>query len=295
MTQPQGRIDFLALSTTELDPVEFAAIADYAKSAFGLHLPEAKREMVYARLIKRLRRVGAASFSNYLDFVKHPQNEVERSEFLSALTTNVTQFFREAHHFDYLRRAVLPKLIDRACKGQRVRLWSAGCSAGQEPYTLAMVLHGLCPQAHELNVKILASDIDPRILQRAAASIYPNDEIKAISPELRAACTVAVDEANFTFTKPIRDLIRFGELNLIDDWPMAGNFDVIFCRNVAIYFDAPTQSRLWNRFAQQLTQDGHLFIGHSERLSGPATQTLRSVGVTVYAKNTPEDRSEARP
>ncbi len=288
MTQPQGRVDFSTFSITELSPVEFAAIADYAKSTFGMHLPEAKREMVYARLIKRLRRVGLSSFSAYLDFVKHQDNDAERSEFLSALTTNVTQFFRESHHFDFARRAVLPRLIEKARKGQRVRLWSAGCSAGQEPFSLAMELHALCPQAHELNIKILATDIDPRILQRAAESIYPNDELKAIPQELRASCTLSADEGNFTIAQPIRALVRFGELNLIDEWPMQGNFDIIFCRNVAIYFDAPTQSRLWHRFAQKLTDDGHLFIGHSERLSGPAAEILKSVGVTVYAKKNPQ-------
>jgi chemotaxis protein methyltransferase CheR len=269
-----------------LSPSEFAAIADYAKQTFGLHLPESKREMVFARLIKRLRRVGIADFSAYLAFVKQEANSAERSEFLSALTTNVTQFFRENHHFEYLRKTALPPLLAKAKQGHRVRLWSAGCSAGQEAYSLAMTVLDLCPEARQLDVKILATDIDPRILDTAKTGRYSADECSAIPDSLRKMALADAGAGYFHITDALRQLISFAELNLIAEWPMRGAFDVIFCRNVAIYFDSATQSRLWGRFAAQLTEGGHLMIGHSERLSGTATTMLRSVGVTAYVKST---------
>jgi chemotaxis protein methyltransferase CheR len=269
-----------------LNPGEFAAIADYAKQAFGLHLPDSKREMVFARLIKRLRKVGITDFSTYLTFVKQDANTQERSEFLSALTTNVTQFFRENHHFDYLRTAALPPLLAKAKLGHRVRIWSAGCSAGQEAYSLAMTVLDMCPEAPQLDIKILATDIDPRILDTAIAGRYKAEDCEAIPANLRKFALNPSDNGYFHITHTVRQLISFAELNLIAEWPMRGTFDVIFCRNVAIYFDAETQSTLWGRFAAQLTEGGHLMIGHSERLSGRATQMLRSVGVTAYVKST---------
>ncbi len=265
-----------------MEEAEFDAIAFYAKQTFGLNLPPAKREMVYARLIKRVRRVGASSFSDYLAIVRQDGQEAERSEFLSALTTNVTQFFRESHHFDYLRSAVLPTLIAKAKAGHRVRLWSAGCSAGQEPYSMAMVILDQCPDAGRLDLKILASDIDPRILGTARAAEYPIEQLAAIPSHLQRFTKLGKTGEDFSIGEAPRSLISFAELNLIDEWPIRGQFDAIFCRNVAIYFDAQTQSRLWERFSRQLATGGHLFIGHSERLAGPASDLLRSVGITVY-------------
>ena len=284
MIPTPAQSDHLAPQLPQMEESEFAAIADYAKTTFGLHLPLAKKEMVFARLIKRLRRLGLSDFSTYLAFVKHADHAVERSEFLSALTTNVTQFFRENHHFDFLRDKLLADLIMKARAGQRVRFWSAGCSAGQEPYSLAMLILESCPDAPQLDIKILASDIDPRILDTARTGEYPTDQRSAIPAALYKFLKPTTGNEMFAVGDEPRKLISFAELNLIEDWPMRQGFDAIFCRNVAIYFDAPTQSRLWHRFAQQITSNGHLFIGHSERLSGPALTQLRSVGITVYAK-----------
>ena len=276
--------DRLAPQLPQMEASEFAAIAEYAKAAFGLHLPLAKKEMVFARLIKRLRRLGLRDFATYLAYIQHKDNAVERSEFLSALTTNVTQFFRENHHFDFLRDKLMPGFITKARAGQRVRFWSAGCSAGQEPYSLAMLILESCPDAAQLDIKILASDIDPRILDTARTGEYPVDQRIAIPAALHKFLAPAQANEMFAIDSEPRKLISFAELNLIDDWPMRQGFDVIFCRNVAIYFDAPTQARLWHRFCQQTISDGHLFIGHSERLSGPALDQMRSVGITVYVK-----------
>lgn len=269
----------------EMEPAEFEAIASYAKSAFGLHLPQTKREMVFARLIKRLRVAGITSFSAYLDHIQKASNKEERGEFLSALTTNVTQFFREPHHFEYLRQTLLPHLIQSARAKGRVRIWSAGCSAGQEAYSLAMVLNAAYPDIKNLDFKILATDIDSKILERARIGVYPMEELAAIPETMRKDGINLSDNTTFSITKPVRDLVTFAELNLIEEWPMRGKFDAIFCRNVAIYFDQPTQAKLWRRFCDAMTDKGHLMIGHSERISGPASYLLKSVGITIYARN----------
>ncbi|EEW24192.1 protein-glutamate O-methyltransferase [Rhodobacter ferrooxidans] len=265
---------------------DFAVIARRAQMDFGLHLTVVKKDLVYSRLTKRLRQLGLTDFASYCRLIESDAGADERMAMLSALTTNVTHFFREEHHFQTLRETVLPPLIKAARAGGRVRLWSAGCSAGQEPYSLAFILLDLCPEAARLNIRVLATDVDPVILVRAKAGIYENDELKAISPSIRAQHldTVAGQPNCFSIGAKAREIVTFGELNLMQDWPIRGPFEVLFCRNVAIYFDKATQSRLWSRFAELITVGGHLFIGHSERVSGPATASLEAVGVTTYRK-----------
>lgn len=261
---------------------DFAAIARRAQADFGLYLPDSKKDLVYSRLSKRLRQLGLQDFRSYCALLEGPEAGDERTQMLSALTTNVTQFFREAHHFQMLRDAVLPTLVKAAREKRRVRIWSAGCSAGQEPYSLAFTVLELCPEAGKLDIRILATDVDPQILARAEAGIYPAEERKAL-PEAARRLTDPV-EGGFSIGAKARELVRFGELNLMLDWPMRGSFDIIFCRNVAIYFDKPTQARLWQRFAGLIPAGGHLFIGHSERVAGPAEAAFRSIGVTAYQR-----------
>lgn len=264
---------------------DFAVIARRAQADFGLHLTGAKKDLVYSRLTKRLRHLGLADFHSYCRLIETPDAGAERMEMLSALTTNVTHFFREAHHFQTLRDKVLPSLIAAARGGQRLRLWSAGCSAGQEPYSLAFTLLDLCPDAAQHDIRILATDVDPAILARARDGIYDNDELKSLPEAVQRQHTTPTGPARFAIGEKARALISFGELNLMQDWPMRGKFDVIFCRNVAIYFDKDTQSRLWSRFADLLPPGGHLCIGHSERVAGPAATSLEAVGVTTYRKS----------
>ena len=263
---------------------DFAVIARRAQADFGLHLTEVKKDLVYSRLTKRLRQLGLADFHSYCRLIEAEGGEDERMQMLSALTTNDTHFFREGHHFQTLREKVLPPLIAAARSGQRLRLWSAGCSAGQEPYSLAFTVLDLCPEAARHDIRILATDVDPAILARASEGIYDNDEMKSLPDTVRAQHIEAVSGARFAVGEKARALISFGALNLMQDWPIRGPFDVIFCRNVAIYFDKETQSRLWSRFADMLPDGGHLFIGHSERVAGPAAQMLETVGVTTYRK-----------
>jgi chemotaxis protein methyltransferase CheR len=261
---------------------DFAAIARRAQADFGLHLPESKKDLVYSRLSKRLRQLGLRSFADYCALLEGHDSAEERTHMLSALTTNVTHFFREAHHFKMLRETVLPPLIKAAREKRRVRLWSAGCSAGQEPYSIAFTILELCPEAGKLDIRILATDVDPQILAKAEAGRYPEEERKALPEAARRLIDPA--EGGFSINAKARELIRFGELNLMLDWPMRGTFDVIFCRNVAIYFDKPTQARLWQRFAGLIPAGGHLFIGHSERVAGAAEAAFRSTGVTAYQR-----------
>lgn len=271
---------------------DFARIARRAHADFGLHLPQTKKDLVYSRLIKRLRELGLRDFHSYCTLIEGADGEEERGQMLSALTTNVTHFFREAHHFKLLREQVLPPLIKAAREKRRVRLWSAGCSAGQEPYSLAFTLLDLCPEAGSLDIRILASDVDPQILQTAEAGSYSHEEGKSLPDYARRMIDPA--PGGFSIGAKARALVKFGPLNLIGEWPMRGPFDVIFCRNVAIYFDKDTQSRLWNRFAGLLPPGGYLFIGHSERVAGPAETTLHSIGVTAYRKRSAGDKGEQR-
>lgn len=267
---------------------DFAGVAALAREAFGLHLEAHKRDLVYGRLCKRLRLLGLETFAEYLDVLRGPVGDDERREMLCALTTNVTQFFREAHHFDLLRDAILPDLLARARRGERVRLWSAGCSGGQEAFSIALTVASACPDAARLDLRILATDVDPVILKRGMAARYPAAERAAIPAPLCRAGVVDGADGTFAIAPDVRRLVTFGELNLMQRWPMRGPFDVIFCRNVAIYFDRTTQERLWGRFADLLRDGGRLMVGHSERVTGPAADRLRSDGVTAYTRREAE-------
>lgn len=259
---------------------DFQTISDLLYRDSGIHLPPAKATLVYSRLAKRLRSLQLASFTEYCALLTGPDGAGERSKLLSALTTNVTRFFREAHHFDRLRSQVREHLAPAARAGGRVRLWSAGCSLGHEPYSIAMALLAELPDAPDLDVRILATDIDPQVIERARRGEYSLDDVQPVPAEM-ARRSLSVDGASVRIAEPLKRLISFGVLNLHADWPMRGKFDAIFCRNVAIYFDDQTQHRLWNRFAERLTPEGLLYIGHSERADTP---TLTTDGMTVYRR-----------
>lgn len=266
---------------------DFTRIAAFAHREYGLHLQESKKDLVYSRLVKRLRKAGCPDFATYCNQLEGDGGAAERVELISALTTNVTHFFREEHHFTLLSDLVLKPQADRLRAGQRMRIWSAGCSAGQEPYSIAATVLELLPEAARMNIRILATDIDPAILARARAANYPAEEAKGVPDRLRAQMfdRAAETSAQVQVQARIRGLVHFAEINLMADWPVHGPFDAIFCRNVAIYFDKPTQARLWQRYAALLAPGGLLCIGHSERLSGPATAQLDSVGITAYRRN----------
>ncbi len=259
---------------------DFHDIARMLYADSGIHLQEAKATLVYSRLAKRVRKLGLASFADYRALLHGEEGGEERQALLSALTTNVTRFFREPHHFDALRRQVRDVLAPAARAGGRVRLWSAGCSLGHEPWSIAMSLLAELPEAGELDVRILATDIDPQVVERARAGVYSAEDVEPVPADLAARwLSRSGDEARVG--DAARRLVSFGVLNLHAPWPMKGAFDAVFCRNVAIYFDDETQARLWTRFAERLTPQGRLYIGHSERAETPL---LTTDGLTVYRR-----------
>ena len=266
---------------------DFDAIASIAHAEFGLALMPSKKQLVYSRLARRLRALGLPDFASYRAFLANADNVDERNEMLSALTTNVTHFFRERHHFDFLRDLILPDLLKKARAGRAVRLWSAGCSTGQEPYSLAAVLYAADPAVASYDLKVLATDIDPKVLATAKAARYPAEQFASLSSALRSQLigTTSEEDGHLTIRPEVRQLVSFGQLNLIQSWPMRRPFDVIFCRNVAIYFNKETQAELWSRYARVLTPGGHLMIGHSERMHGPAAASFTSVGITIYQRD----------
>lgn len=274
---------------------DFQTIAEMANARYGLFLQPSKKALVYSRLTKRLRALHLPSFDAYCALLNQPAGESEQSHLLSALTTNVTHFFREMHHFEFLRDRLAPDLLAKAKTGQRVRLWSSACSAGQEAYCMAASLLAMSSEFTRHDIKILATDIDPQIIAKARRGIYPADQLDAIPDAWRGTMLGRRKQATgeLCMDDDLRKMISFGELNLIADWPMRHAFDVIFCRNAAIYFDKATQSRVWQKFSNILTDGGHLMIGHSERLSGPAEQVFKSVGITTYKRNAPMDGSRS--
>lgn len=260
---------------------DFRAIAAMAQADAGIHLPSSKASLVYSRLAKRLRALHLSSFRDYCALVGSHEGAAERVEMLCALTTNVTRFFRERHHFEHLERDVLPALVERARAGGKARLWSAACSTGQEAYSIALSILAVEPQAARLDIKVLATDIDPHVIAEARAGVYRESALVDVPADMRARRFPPRGD-DFEADADLRALVAFRVLNLNGPWPMRGQFDAIFCRNVAIYFDEPTQHALWARFATRMARGGWLYIGHSERVAGPAAAELAPGGVTAY-------------
>ncbi len=263
---------------------DFNRIAAMLHADAGIYLPESKATLVYSRLAKRLRSLGLQSFRDYCELVAGEEGLDERQQMLVSLTTNVTSFFREPHHFDMLRSTILPPLLQAAKAGKRVRLWSAACSKGHEPYSIAMTILALMPEAADYDVRILATDIDTEVLAEGRAGRYEESLLRAIpqAERRRGFLPAPADSRTLSVTPEMRRLVSFRELNLIGHWPMKGLFDVIFCRNVVIYFDDETQAKVWSRFANVMVPGGTLFIGHSERVQGPAHSLFTSTGTTAY-------------
>lgn len=282
-------------SDTHLSQSDFQRLAQLVRREAGLDLPEMKEVLVYSRLVARVRELGFADFGQYADLLAKPGAERERQRLINALTTNTTQFFREKHHFTYLADSALPSLVAQARKGARLRLWSAGCSSGEEAYSLAFTLLAFCPDAAQLDIKILATDIDADVLAQAIQGKYPTTALQKL-PETLIARHFTKTAADFwEVNEEARSLIRFRPLNLIKPFPMRGPFDIIFCRNVAIYFDAATQDLLWQQLNAVTASGGYLFLGHSERLSSPTKDDFGLQGVTIYRKRQGHPSGAAAP
>lgn len=260
---------------------DFRFIVDQAKHHAGISLADHKRDMVYSRLARRCRTLGLKSIHDYCSLLGSDKGEEEIGHFINAITTNLTSFYREAHHFHHLREQ-----LKRARTGDRIRLWSAGCSAGMEPYTMALTAIEALERPQAFDIRILATDIDTNILARAMQGIYPADDLEKVPPALLAQCfsrRTAEKENCYEAGAALKQMIAFKPLNLMGHWPMKGPFDAIFCRNVMIYFDKPTQERLLTRFAHLLKPGGFLYIGHSESVRG-LDSTFRLLAKTIYQK-----------
>jgi chemotaxis protein methyltransferase CheR len=252
---------------------DFDFLSKLVRAESGIVLPEAKANLIYSRLSKRLREIGLSRFADYCDLVEH--DEAEREALIAAMTTNVTRFFREAHHFTHLETDILPGLIRDARSGGRIRIWSSACSSGEEPYSIAMTLLNAMPDAGERDVKILATDLDPNMLAAGKAGFYPRARLADIPKPLHRF--TEDHGAHIRITDAARRLVSFRGLNLLKLWPVKARYQVIFCRNVMIYFDQPTQDDIWRRFAQHLAPGGMVYIGHSERISeGPYELTAQT-------------------
>lgn len=267
---------------------DFIYIRKLVAEKTGIHLSEAKRDMVYSRLSRRLRTLNLDRFDRYCELLKDDKHD-EMVQFINAITTNLTAFFRENHHFEYLKNTVLPGLF-RTKADKRIRIWSAGCSTGEEPYSIAVIVKELARSHPGWDIKILATDLDTNVVQKASSGIYSMQRVNGISKErlhnyFQKSSDIKTDEIRVA--RELRELITFKQLNLMHDWPMKGPFDVIFCRNVVIYFDKNTQRKLFDRYANLLSDDGHLFIGHSESLF-KVSDRFKLIGGTMYQKISPQ-------
>ena len=270
----------------QLGDAEFDFIRHVVGENAGIVLGPNKRQLVQGRLARRLRELALPSYEAYCEYLRDAGPE-ELVGLINAITTNVTSFFRENHHFEALGSYMLPEAMKRNGASRRLRVWSAGCSTGEEPYCIAMAAAGVLPSSPRYDFKILATDIDSNVVAAATAGIYPLDRMSSVSQErlkrffqkgsgANEGCAVARQD--------IKSMITFRTLNLLQSWPMKGPFDVIFCRNVMIYFDQPTREKLVNRFSEMLTPGGYLCIGHSESIHA-GSAPFKLVGKTIYRRN----------
>ena len=274
-----------AFERPDLTSHDYATLSALVHRETGILLPDSKRELVRSRLAKRLRTRGLNRFEDYLKIIGSDPRE--RAAALDALTTNHTSFFREVHHFDHFEKEVRPTLVQRAARGERIRLWSSASSSGEEPYSLAMTLLGSDRQQGVTiagsDTIILATDLSPTVLQHARAATYPVAATAAV-PRPLASAWLSTRDGQSRIDPVCAGIVQYRELNLMGDWPIRGMFEVIFCRNVMIYFDEPTKARLQQRLVERLVPGGHLYIGHSERLIGVAAEQCRPIGQTIYRK-----------
>jgi len=260
-------------------PDEFCRYQALVKRELGIHLPDQKRTMLGHRLLKRLRKLEIADFGQYYKFITHTANRGELREALELITTNETFFFRETKHFDFLRYKILS---ERARSGKPFRVWSAACATGEEPYSIAMMLHSYCP----MDWALLASDVNETVLSVARRGIYLDDRTNHLPGDMRRRyCRKGTDdfEGYLRVVPDLRKNVQFFQFNLLDDMAALGEFDLIFIRNVLIYFDETSKAQIIRRVAKQLVPGGYLFVGHSESCHG-IDPSLRSVQPAILQR-----------
>lgn len=268
----------------EFDESDFLGIKELITKHAGIVLTDAKRQLVYSRLTRRLRALNIRRFSEYLKLVATDDGEMVN--LVNAITTNLTSFFRENHHFEYLSEHIFPELMRSNAHSRRIRIWSAGCSTGEEPYSLAITVREFFEQVPGWDVRILATDIDSNVVAKAQSGIYTEDRISELDEKVKKKWFIrgkGSNGGNVKVSDDLKQLITFKQLNLLQDWPMHGPFDLIFCRNVVIYFDKPTKVNLFERYSRIMAPRAHLFIGHSESLFNISDE-FKLLGGTIYQK-----------
>lgn len=263
---------------------DFNFLAKLVNQHTGIVLADHKRNMVYSRLARRLRQLKMTSFAEYCDFLSSDTSDSEMMDFVNAITTNLTGFYRESHHFDHLKGVLQD--IQKAGKSKRIRIWSSACSSGQEPYSIAMTMTDALSNIASWDAKILATDLDTNMVATAQKGEYSDTVLEKIPPHYHKRFTNRVggkDSGMIVMPDNIKGLITFKQLNLLHNWPFKGPFDVVFCRNVVIYFDKPTQKILFDRIANILKPDGFLYIGHSESLF-KVSERFKLIGKTIYQR-----------
>lgn len=269
----------------DFTPKDFEYIRDLVGDRTGIVLSDHKVDMVYGRLARRLRQLNIKAFKDYLAILENEDNNDELVEFTNALTTNLTSFFREPHHFEFLLKKGLPEIMKRR-PNKRLRIWSAGCSTGEEPYTIAITLREAIPNIRNWDVKVLATDLDSNVVARGKEGVYSLDRVNGIEKQRLSKWfrkNRSGREEKVKVSNELHELITFKQLNLMHQWPMKGPFDIIFCRNVVIYFNKETQRELFDRYANILADDGLLIVGHSESLH-KVSDRFQLLGKTIYKK-----------
>ncbi|HHO75442.1 MAG TPA: hypothetical protein ENN05_03310 [Deltaproteobacteria bacterium] len=276
----------MLVQSFDLSDKEFKLFQELIYRETGINMSDKKKKLVVARLSKRLRALDLQNFTQYYEYLNDSQHaDKELVNLINRVTTNKTNFFREKHHFDFLSQDLLPKIIVQGEKSgsRRLRIWSAGCSSGEEPYTLAMVVNDAFKGQRGWDIKILATDLDTEILQSAIKGYYPTQLVSPVSKEYLVRY-FSRDYHGYRVNDRLRSMVAFRKLNLMNEsFPMKQPFDIIFCRNVIIYFDTPTKERLLDKFHFHLKTGGHIFIGHSESLMHMKTK-FKYLKHTIYQK-----------
>ena len=264
---------------------DFQKIRKMVLEHTGICLSEIKKDMIYSRLSRRLRQLKLESFATYLDLLE-PNDNDEIGNFINSVTTNLTSFFREQHHFDYLKSTALPRLMQLNSDTRKIRIWSAGCSTGEEPYSLAITVKEAIPDNLGWDVKILATDLDTNVIATGSEGVYSLERVNGLPASVLKRWFYRGKGSRSGYVRAsaeLRDMILFKQLNLMGQWPVNPGVDIIFCRNVLIYFDKPTQAKLFDRYANILRPDGYLFVGHSETLY-KVSDRFQLLGKTIYQR-----------
>ncbi len=264
---------------------DFDYLRKIVTESTGIIANDDKYTMYYSRLARRVRKLGLKDFAEYRQYL-NDNLDTESIELVNSVTTNLTSFFRENHHFEFLRDSIVPELRQRGSR--RIRIWSAGCSTGEEPYSIAMTLADAIPDYKSWDIRILATDLDSNVVRHGANGVYDEVRVDGIDKSLLRKYFkkgVGANSGKVRVKPELAGLISFQQLNLLHTWPIKDTMDCIFCRNVVIYFDKPTKNKLVGRYADQLIDKGYLFMGHSESLY-KSTERFKLLGKTIYQKVT---------